>query len=55
MSLPMNPGDVESYADRVARQVPGLRDMHRMCGLLLTERVPSGGGCWCSVLVADWS
>lgn len=39
----MNPGDVESYADRVARHVPGLRDMHRMCGLLLAERVPSRG------------
>jgi tRNA (cmo5U34)-methyltransferase len=43
MSFPMNPGDVESYADRVARHVPGLRDMHRMCGLLLAERVPSRG------------
>lgn len=43
MSFPMNPGDVESYADRVARHVPGLRDMHRMCGLLLEERVPTGG------------
>lgn len=43
MSFPMNPGDVESYADRVARHVPGLRDLHRMCGLLLAERVPSRG------------
>lgn len=39
----MNPGDIEGYADRVARHVPGLHDMHRMCGLLLAERVPSGG------------
>lgn len=43
MSLPMNPADTESYADRVARNVPGLRDMHRMCALLLAERVPSAG------------
>lgn len=43
MSFPVNPGEVESYADRVARHVPGLRDMHRMCCLLLAERVPTGG------------
>ncbi|KJS35732.1 MAG: methyltransferase [Hyphomonas sp. BRH_c22] len=36
-------GDAESYADRVARHVPGLKDMHRMAGLLLAERVPERG------------
>jgi tRNA (cmo5U34)-methyltransferase len=31
------------YAERTARVVPGLRDMHRMAGLLLAERVPDDG------------
>lgn len=31
------------YAERTARVVPGLRDMHRMAGLLLAERVPDHG------------
>jgi len=38
-----NPGDIATYAERVGRHVPGLRDLHRMVGLLLAERVPPGG------------
>ncbi|WP_295811654.1 class I SAM-dependent methyltransferase [uncultured Nitratireductor sp.] len=33
----------EGYEARVARQVPGLRDLHRMAGILLAERVPPSG------------
>ncbi|MDB6176338.1 class I SAM-dependent methyltransferase [Paracoccus sp. Z330] len=40
-------GDAESYAERVARHVPALTDLHRMTGLLLAEHVPQTG----SVLV----
>lgn len=38
-----DPGDAASYADRVARHVPGLHDLHRMTGLLLAEHVPDTG------------
>lgn len=31
------PKEVESYIARVERHVPGVRDMHRMAGLLLAE------------------
>lgn len=34
---------VSGYAERTARLVPGLRDLHRMTGLLLAERVPVDG------------
>lgn len=40
---PAYAGDVSGYAERVARHVPGLRDLHRMAGLLLAERVPASG------------
>lgn len=43
MSFPTNSGDASSYAERVARHVPGLRDLHRMSGLLLAEAVPPEG------------
>ena len=43
MPPPPDPGAAAGYADRVARQVPGLRDLHRMVGLLLAERVPADG------------
>lgn len=43
MSGAPHPGDAASYADRVARHVPGLHDMHRMVGLLLAEHVPQDG------------
>lgn len=43
MSFLSNPGDAATYAERVARQVPGLRNLHRMIGLLLAEWVPAGG------------
>lgn len=43
MSGATHPGDTASYAQRVARHVPGLRDMHRMAGILLAEHVPENG------------
>lgn len=43
MSGVNHPGDAASYAERVARHVPGLHDMHRMAGLLLAEHVPQDG------------
>lgn len=42
-SFDQSPGEAGSYAERVARHVPGLADMHRMAGLLLAEHVPPGG------------
>ncbi|WP_397474198.1 class I SAM-dependent methyltransferase [Pusillimonas sp.] len=43
MSIPTNSGNVSTYAERVARHVPGLEDLHRMAGILLAERVPASG------------
>nr|WP_163502660.1 class I SAM-dependent methyltransferase [Halomonas socia] len=43
MSNATNPGNVATYAERVARHVPGLEDLHRMAGILLAERVPTSG------------
>lgn len=43
MKFPTNPGKAESYADRVGRHVPGLRDLHSMIGLLLAEHTPKDG------------
>ncbi len=43
MSFLSNPGEAERYADRVARQVPGLHDLHLMVSLLLAEHVPDTG------------
>ncbi len=43
MSFSNTPGASEDYADRVARHVPGLRDLHRMVGLLMAEHVPADG------------
>lgn len=34
------PEAVSGYAERTTRIVPGLRDLHRMTGLLLAERAP---------------
>ncbi|MGO3869798.1 MAG: class I SAM-dependent methyltransferase [Alcaligenes sp.] len=36
-----DPASVSSYADRAARIVPGLFDLHRMAGVLLGERAPA--------------
>lgn len=36
-----DPTAVSSYAERTARIVPGLRDLHRMAGVLLAERAPA--------------
>lgn len=36
-----DPDAVARYADRTARLVPGLHDLHRMVGVLLAERTPS--------------
>ena len=43
MSARNDPGDTTTYAERVARHVPGLHDLHRMAGLLLAEHVPATG------------
>lgn len=43
MKEPTHWGNARGYAARVERQVPGLRDLHRMVGLLLAERVPAHG------------
>jgi len=34
------PAAISGYAERVARLVPGLRDLHRMAGVLLAEQAP---------------
>lgn len=36
-----DPTAVSSYAERTARIVPGLRDLHRMAGVLLAKRAPA--------------
>ena len=38
-----NTTHAEGYAKRVARQIPGLNDLHRMVTLLLGEHVPQDG------------
>ncbi|WP_331461893.1 class I SAM-dependent methyltransferase [Roseibium limicola] len=40
MSASIIPGSAGGYAERVARHVPGLSDMHRMTALLLQEQAP---------------
>lgn len=43
MSSFSNPGAVAAYAENAVRNVPALRDLHRMAYLLLAEKVPSEG------------
>lgn len=43
MSFTNTPGASDDYAERVARHVPGLRDLHRMIGLLMAELTPDDG------------
>ena len=43
MQTPPAFGKQTDYVERTARVVPGVRDMHRMAGVLLAERVPDGG------------
>lgn len=43
MSFTNTPGASEDYAERVARHVPGLRDLHRMIGVLMAEQAPDDG------------
>ncbi|MGX1499765.1 tRNA (cmo5U34)-methyltransferase [Labrenzia sp. MBR-25] len=43
MSLFSGAASTAGYAERTARLVPGLADMHTMAGLLLAERAPSDG------------
>src|SRR5262245_19419948 len=38
-----NPSAVSTYAENAARNVPALRDLHRMVGLLLAEKVRVDG------------
>ena len=33
----------ENYRNRVEKQIPGLHDLHRMVGILLTESIPEQG------------
>ncbi len=35
--------DTQTYRENLARQVPGMGDLHRMVGVLLAERVPESG------------
>ena len=35
-----DPTSVSGYAERTMRLVPGLRDLHRLIGILIAERVP---------------
>ncbi|KZK97340.1 MULTISPECIES: class I SAM-dependent methyltransferase [unclassified Pseudovibrio] len=43
MNFQTNSGDTDTYADRVSRQVAGLESLHKMAGILLSERVPEAG------------
>ncbi|WP_241054987.1 class I SAM-dependent methyltransferase [Achromobacter xylosoxidans] len=43
MTFAQTPGASDDYADRVARHVPGLRDLHRMIGVLMAEEAPADG------------
>ncbi len=43
MTFAQPPGASDDYADRVARHVPGLRDLHRMIGVLMAEQTPADG------------
>jgi tRNA (cmo5U34)-methyltransferase len=36
-----DPVTVSSYAEKAVRNVPGLRDLHKMVGVLLAERAPA--------------
>ena len=36
-----DPATVSGYAQKTARLVPGLADLHRMAGVLLAERAPA--------------
>ena len=38
-----DPRAISGYAENAARRVPGLRDAHRMAGLLLAESTPPNG------------
>lgn len=38
-----DPKAVDAYAKMVERNVPALRDLHRMVGVLLAEKVPADG------------
>ncbi|MFY2079288.1 class I SAM-dependent methyltransferase [Achromobacter xylosoxidans] len=43
MTFAQTPGASDDYADRVARHAPGLRDLHRMIGVLMAEQTPADG------------
>ena len=38
-----DPTAVLDYADNAVKRVPGLRDLHKMMGILLAERAPADG------------
>jgi tRNA (cmo5U34)-methyltransferase len=41
MTAVCDPVGVSGYGERTARLVPGLRDLHKMVGVLLAERAPA--------------
>ena len=43
MSSFSNPKAISDYAQNALRRVPGLRDVHRMAGLLMAESTPADG------------
>ena len=43
MSNFSDPDTISSYAEMAERNVPALRDLHRMASLLLAEKVPADG------------
>lgn len=43
MSSFSDPKTIDSYAKMAERNVPALRDLHRMVGVLLAEKVPADG------------
>ncbi|MDP2699771.1 class I SAM-dependent methyltransferase [Thalassospira sp.] len=43
MSTFSDPDTISSYAEMAERNVPALRDLHRMVSLLLAEKVPADG------------
>jgi tRNA (cmo5U34)-methyltransferase len=38
-----DPKSISEYAEKTARLVPGLSDLHRMAGILLAEKTPAAG------------
>lgn len=50
-----DPTAVANYAERTARIVPGLRDLHRMTAFCWPNVHLPTRASWCSALAAGWS